>query len=213
MGLRSTNSAARPCPCSKLRQNRDLMAVILSVYAARSAWRRRVINLTSRPTFASCQRHQAGDELDPESLRTPYPSIPAPSALQALGVGRQHRCMEEPCRTDISLSSARWISGWGADSALRCRTRTGSAGAVGAHRAVRRLPWPGGRVTTVFDETDGTTTMTVTVLAASKEIRDAVVSSGIEHGAAESYDRLAGLLGGGGGRRQIDRFSHSGGAL
>jgi hypothetical protein len=42
-------------------------------------------------------------------------------------------------------------------------------------------------VTAVFDEKDGTTTMTVTVLAASKEIRDAVVASGMEHGAAESY--------------------------
>jgi hypothetical protein len=36
--------------------------------------------------------------------------------------------------------------------------------------------------------------MTVTVLAASKEIRDAVVASGMEHGAAETYDRLAALL-------------------
>jgi hypothetical protein len=40
------------------------------------------------------------------------------------------------------------------------------------------FPGPGARVTTLFDETDGTTTMTVTVLAASKEIRDAVVASG-----------------------------------
>jgi hypothetical protein len=32
------------------------------------------------------------------------------------------------------------------------------------------------------------------MLAASKEIRDAVVASGMEHGAAETYDRLAALL-------------------
>jgi uncharacterized protein YndB with AHSA1/START domain len=56
------------------------------------------------------------------------------------------------------------------------------------------FPGPGARVTTLFDEKDGTTTMTVTVLAASKEIRDAVVASGMEHGAAETYDRLAALL-------------------
>jgi hypothetical protein len=31
----------------------------------------------------------------------------------------------------------------------------------------------------------------VTVLAASKEISDAVVASGMEHGAAETYDRLS----------------------
>jgi hypothetical protein len=36
--------------------------------------------------------------------------------------------------------------------------------------------------------------MTVTVLAASNEIRDAVLASGMEHGAAETYDRLAELV-------------------
>jgi uncharacterized protein YndB with AHSA1/START domain len=56
------------------------------------------------------------------------------------------------------------------------------------------FPGPGARVTTVFDEKDGTTTMTVTVLAESKEVRDAVLASGMEHGAAETYDRLAALL-------------------
>jgi uncharacterized protein YndB with AHSA1/START domain len=56
------------------------------------------------------------------------------------------------------------------------------------------FPGPAAQVTTLFDEKDGTTTMTVTVLSASKAIRDAVVASGMEHGAAESYDRLAALL-------------------
>lgn len=50
------------------------------------------------------------------------------------------------------------------------------------------------QVTSVLTEQDGKTTMTVTVLAASKEVRDAVVASGMEHGAAESYDRLAALV-------------------
>lgn len=50
------------------------------------------------------------------------------------------------------------------------------------------------QVTTVLTERDGKTTMTVTVFAGSKEIRDAVLASGMEHGAAESYDRLAELL-------------------
>jgi hypothetical protein len=36
--------------------------------------------------------------------------------------------------------------------------------------------------------------MTVTVLAESKEFRDAVLTSRMEHGAAETYDRLAALL-------------------
>ena len=36
--------------------------------------------------------------------------------------------------------------------------------------------------------------MTATVLYPSPQIRDAVIHSGMEHGAAESYDKLAELL-------------------
>jgi len=36
--------------------------------------------------------------------------------------------------------------------------------------------------------------MTATILYPSREIRDAVIKSGMEHGAAESYDKLAELL-------------------
>jgi len=55
--------------------------------------------------------------------------------------------------------------------------------------------YPGeSQVTTVFVEQDGKTTMTATVLYPSQEVRDAVVRSGMEHGAAESYDKLAELL-------------------
>src|ERR1700675_2589990 len=50
------------------------------------------------------------------------------------------------------------------------------------------------QVTAVFVEQGGKTTLTATVLYPSKEVRDAVVKSGMEHGAAESYDRLAELL-------------------
>jgi uncharacterized protein YndB with AHSA1/START domain len=46
-------------------------------------------------------------------------------------------------------------------------------------------------VTGVLVEADGKTTLTGTVLYESKEIRDAVIASGMEHGAAETYDRLA----------------------
>ena len=46
-------------------------------------------------------------------------------------------------------------------------------------------------VTTVLVEHAGKTTMTVTVLYPSREVRDAVAQSGMEHGAAESYDKLA----------------------
>jgi uncharacterized protein YndB with AHSA1/START domain len=46
-------------------------------------------------------------------------------------------------------------------------------------------------VTVTFSEDAGRTTVTVTGLYPSGEIRDAVLGSGMEAGAAESYDRLA----------------------
>lgn len=49
-------------------------------------------------------------------------------------------------------------------------------------------------VTMVLDEEAGKTTMTATVVYESQAIRDAVIQSGMEHGAAESYDKLAELL-------------------
>jgi uncharacterized protein YndB with AHSA1/START domain len=48
--------------------------------------------------------------------------------------------------------------------------------------------------TAVLTEQAGRTTLTCTVLAPSKEARDAVIASGMEHGAAASYDRLADVL-------------------
>ena len=38
------------------------------------------------------------------------------------------------------------------------------------------------------------TTLTATVEYPSKDVRDIVISTGMEHGAAESYDKLAELL-------------------
>jgi len=55
--------------------------------------------------------------------------------------------------------------------------------------------YPGeSQVTAVFVEHEGKTTLTATVLYPSKEVRDIVIQSGMEHGAAESYDKLAELL-------------------
>jgi len=55
--------------------------------------------------------------------------------------------------------------------------------------------YPGeSQVTAVFVEQGGKTTLTATVLYPSQEIRDAVIQSGMEHGAAKSYDKLAELL-------------------
>jgi uncharacterized protein YndB with AHSA1/START domain len=55
--------------------------------------------------------------------------------------------------------------------------------------------YPGeSQVTAVFVEQGGKTTFTATVLYPSGDVRDAVLKSGMEHGAAETYDRLAELL-------------------
>jgi len=54
---------------------------------------------------------------------------------------------------------------------------------------------PGGsQVTTVLTEGDGETTLIATILYPSKELRDAAIEFGMEHGAAESYDKLAEML-------------------
>ncbi len=55
--------------------------------------------------------------------------------------------------------------------------------------------YPGeSQVTAILDEHAGKTTLTVTVQYPSREVRDIVLQSGMEHGAAESYDKLAELL-------------------
>ena len=56
------------------------------------------------------------------------------------------------------------------------------------------FPGEPAQVTTVLVEEDGKTTLTATVLSPSREVRDAMIQSGMEHGAAESYDKLAELL-------------------
>jgi uncharacterized protein YndB with AHSA1/START domain len=56
--------------------------------------------------------------------------------------------------------------------------------------------WTGGEAvgTLVLTERNGKTTLTNTVLYASREARDAVLKTPMEHGVAAGYDRLAELL-------------------
>lgn len=49
-------------------------------------------------------------------------------------------------------------------------------------------------VTSTFADRDGRTTLMAVVAYPSRDVRDAVLASGMEHGAAESYDKLAELL-------------------
>jgi uncharacterized protein YndB with AHSA1/START domain len=53
-------------------------------------------------------------------------------------------------------------------------------------------PYPDGEslVTTVFTEENGKTRLTVTARYASRDVRDMVLATGMEKGAAVSYDRL-----------------------
>lgn len=53
-------------------------------------------------------------------------------------------------------------------------------------------------VTTVLTEKDGQTTLSVTVRYESREARDAMLASGMEQGAAASYDRLDEMVSSGG---------------
>lgn len=48
--------------------------------------------------------------------------------------------------------------------------------------------------TTVLVERDGKTILTSTMLFPSQEVRDEVLKSGLEHGAADNYERLAQLI-------------------
>jgi uncharacterized protein YndB with AHSA1/START domain len=56
--------------------------------------------------------------------------------------------------------------------------------------------WTGGEAvgTLVLVERDGKTTLTNTVRYSSREVRDAVLKTPMEHGVAAGYDRLAELL-------------------
>jgi len=51
-----------------------------------------------------------------------------------------------------------------------------------------------GVITSLFTEKDGKTTFTGVQVAPSREVRDGIIASGMEHGAAETYDRLGELL-------------------
>jgi uncharacterized protein YndB with AHSA1/START domain len=54
--------------------------------------------------------------------------------------------------------------------------------------------WPATLNTLVLSETDGKTTLTVTIFYPSKAARDAALETGMTKGVAASYDRLAEIL-------------------
>ena len=54
--------------------------------------------------------------------------------------------------------------------------------------------WPETLNTLEFDEADGRTTVTLTILYPSKEARDAAIATGMADGASASFGRLDALL-------------------
>ena len=101
------------------------------------------------------------------------------------------------CEADLKVGGAwRWVLRGpdGRDMGMR-----------GVYQEITPLEWlvstesfddyPGESLNTlILSEEDGKTTFTITVRYASQEIRDAVIKSGMEHGAAECYDKLAEML-------------------
>ncbi len=104
------------------------------------------------------------------------------------------------CEIDLRVGGAYRFVGRGADG-----TEMGWRGVYREIVPPERLvatesfdePWYPGEalVTTVLVEQGGKTTLTSTVLYESRQARDVVINSNMEHGVAASYDRLAELLG------------------
>jgi uncharacterized protein YndB with AHSA1/START domain len=62
-------------------------------------------------------------------------------------------------------------------------------------RSSSHTPDGGLIVTSLFSEEKGKTRLTVTSLCESLEVRDMILKTGMEHGAALSYDRREDLVG------------------
>jgi uncharacterized protein YndB with AHSA1/START domain len=102
------------------------------------------------------------------------------------------------CEVDLRVGGPyRWV--W-----QRGETKMGVSGVYREIAAPVRVvaterfdnPWyeGDGLVTVTFDERGGRTTLTMTIRYISKEVRDAVLKSGMETGVGASFDKLAELL-------------------
>src|SRR5215470_4635512 len=103
------------------------------------------------------------------------------------------------CEVDLRVGGAYrylWRGPDGAEMGVRGVYREVTPPERIVHTEAFDDPWYPGEaiVTTTFLEQSGKTTTTLTILYASKEIRDEVLKSPMEHGVATSYDTLAELL-------------------
>jgi uncharacterized protein YndB with AHSA1/START domain len=114
-------------------------------------------------------------------------------------LGVQNGWTMEVCEIDLRVGGAYryvWRSAGGKDMGMGGVYRE----IVPAERIVATEkfddPWYEGEAmgTITFVEQDGKTTLTITVLYASKEIRDAILKTPMDQGVAASFDKLEELL-------------------
>lgn len=103
------------------------------------------------------------------------------------------------CEIDLRAGGALrfvWRGADGTEMGLRGVYREIAPPGRLVHTELFDQDWTGGEtlVTAVLAERDGRTTVTVTVLYATRAARDAALATGMEQGVAASYDRLAELL-------------------
>ena len=105
------------------------------------------------------------------------------------------------CEADFKVGgSFHWA--WRGPDGVEMSMRGVHRGIVPPERVVRTesfeigcAPQMGEQIASVvLTETNGKTTLTLTVLYPSKEARDGAVASGMEHGVAAGYDRLAEMM-------------------
>lgn len=126
-----------------------------------------------------------------------FDALTTPALLQRWMLGPEGGTMPV-CEVDLRVGGVyRFVLRWGAEELVM----------HGVYRAIEppgRLvhteifePWPDSEsvITTVLTERDGVTTMVATVVYPSREARDGIIASGMEEGAAASYDRLDTLFG------------------
>jgi uncharacterized protein YndB with AHSA1/START domain len=125
-----------------------------------------------------------------------FEAMAKPELLQRWLLGPPGWSMVE-CENDMKVGGS-FLHVWRRTDGTEMAMRGVYREVVAPERIVRTESfddYPGESLgTLVLTEKGGKTTLTLTVLYPSKEARDATIASGMEHGVAASYDRLAELL-------------------
>ncbi len=101
------------------------------------------------------------------------------------------------CEIDLQVGG-KWRYGWALPDGTRGFEMHGSYQELSPHSRIVHTEHfednPPATVITTFTEVDGRTTMSATMNLGSREVRDAVLASGMSDGAGRSYERLSELL-------------------